>query len=118
MPCGTKLNSNENAKSNLTFTPDNLDYISIYKFLNLNVFQRAFNSQRSIDNYNKLVQILQIWPSFLTKKYLNVKLQEFFSQEVNNRRDFNNVLFSSESEHLLSGSSKFSGIIEAKRMNH
>ena len=44
MPCGTKLNSNENAKSNLTLTPDNLDYISIYKFLNLNVFQRALNS--------------------------------------------------------------------------
>ena len=44
MPCGTKLNSNENAKSNVTFTPDNLDYISIYKFLNLNVFQRALNS--------------------------------------------------------------------------
>ena len=58
MQCGTKLNSNENAKSNLTLTPDNLDYISVYKFLNLNVFQRALNSQRGIDNYDKLVQIL------------------------------------------------------------
>ena len=44
MPCGTKLYSNENAKSNPTLTPDNLDYISIYKFLTLNVFQRALNS--------------------------------------------------------------------------
>ena len=26
MACGTKLSSNKNAKSNLTLTPDNLDY--------------------------------------------------------------------------------------------
>ena len=26
MPCGTKLRSNKNAKSNLTLTPDNLEY--------------------------------------------------------------------------------------------
>ena len=26
MPCGTKLRSNNNAKSNLTLTPDNLEY--------------------------------------------------------------------------------------------
>ena len=26
MPCGTKLSSNNNAKSNLTLTADNLDY--------------------------------------------------------------------------------------------
>ena len=31
MPCGTKLSSNKDAKSNLTLTPDNLDiYIYIY----------------------------------------------------------------------------------------
>ena len=29
MPCGTKLSSNKNAKSNLTLTPDNLDYIAL-----------------------------------------------------------------------------------------
>ena len=27
MPCGTKLSSNKNAKSNFKLTPDNLDYI-------------------------------------------------------------------------------------------
>ena len=27
MPCGAKLNKNKNAKSDLTLTPDNLDYI-------------------------------------------------------------------------------------------
>ena len=27
MPCGTKLSSNKNAKSNPTLTPDNLGYI-------------------------------------------------------------------------------------------
>ena len=26
MPCGTKLSSNKNAKSNLPLTPDNLEY--------------------------------------------------------------------------------------------
>ena len=26
MPCGTKLSSNKNAKSDLTLTPDKLDY--------------------------------------------------------------------------------------------
>ena len=26
MPCGTKLSSDKNAKSNLTLTPDNLEY--------------------------------------------------------------------------------------------
>ena len=30
MPCGTKLSSNKNAKSNLTLTPDNLDYINTF----------------------------------------------------------------------------------------
>ena len=29
MPCGTKLSSNKNAKSNLTLTPDNLDYTAL-----------------------------------------------------------------------------------------
>ena len=29
MPCGTKLSSNKNAKSNLKLTPDNLDYYYI-----------------------------------------------------------------------------------------
>ena len=29
MPCGTKLRSNKNAKSDLTLTPDKLDYIYI-----------------------------------------------------------------------------------------
>ena len=29
MPCGTKLSSNKNAKSNLTLTPENLDYIAL-----------------------------------------------------------------------------------------
>ena len=31
MLCSTKLSSNKNAKSNLTLTPDNLDYI--YHFI-------------------------------------------------------------------------------------
>ena len=30
MPSGTKLSSNKNAQSNLTLTPDNLDYIYIF----------------------------------------------------------------------------------------
>ena len=38
MPCGTKLNSNKNAKSNLTLTPDNLDYYTLYS---LSVFSLA-----------------------------------------------------------------------------
>ena len=29
MPCGTKLSGDKNAKSNLTLTPDNLDYTTL-----------------------------------------------------------------------------------------
>ena len=38
MPCSTKLNSNKNAKSNLTLTPDNLDCYTLYS---LSVFPLA-----------------------------------------------------------------------------
>ena len=41
MPCGTKLSSNKNAKSNPTLTPDNLGYkIYIYIYLHGNSLAR------------------------------------------------------------------------------
>ena len=35
MPCGTKLSSNKNAKSNLTLTPDDLDHIYLYIYISV-----------------------------------------------------------------------------------